>query len=302
MLNMKPILTLVLTVFALARATAGLQGGEGFIQSRADAFLEGYNQVYQGLYTVASRATWTSMTDVTPEHTGQRIGAEEAYAAFVGSLYVIEKARALLQHVDQLDPLTVRQLQFILLNAAEAPATIPEVVRQRIAAEAKQSATLDSYEFSWHPPGAAAPEPLTANQIDEVLNTSTNLAERLAVWKASKAIGPALRPGLLELRDLRNQVAREMGHDSFFALQVAWFDMSVPQMRELCDRLVRDLQPLYEQLHCWVRHELANRYDQPLPKLIPADWLNNRWSQEWLRRIPWVSKSARKFLGTFGPL
>ena len=57
--------------------------------------------------------------------------------------------------------------------------------------------------------------------------------------------------------------------------------MSVPEMRALCDQLVTDLQPLYEQLHCWVRHELARRYHQPVPRRIPADWLNNRWSQEW---------------------
>src|SRR5262249_5033160 len=30
-----------------------------------------------------------------------------------------------------------------------------------------------------------------------------------------------------------------------------------------------------------VRMKLAERYHQPVPKLIPAHWINNRWSQEW---------------------
>ncbi len=251
------------------------------MKDRAAAFLEGYNQVYQALYTVSGEATWKSMTDVKPEHTGQRIGAEEARAAFVGSPYVIETARAFLQEADQLEPLQVRQLRFILRIAAEYPGTLPDVVSARVAAEARQSAALDAFEFTWTPLGATQPQPITANGIDQVLSTSTNLQERRAVWEASKQTGPVLKPGLLELRDLRNRVAREMGHSSFYALQVDWFDMGVPEMRALCDQLVADLRPLYEQLHCWARHELARRYGQPVPKLIPAHWLNNRWSQEW---------------------
>lgn len=274
-------LLLLLVVVSAELAVAPRAGAEDSVQARADAFLEGYNQTYQALYTVSSVATWKSMTDVKPEHTGQRIGADEARAAFVGSPYVIETARSLLADEAALDPLSVRQLQAILRIAAEAPGTIPDVVRERIAAEARQSALLDAFEFTWTPPGVNAPEPLTANRIDEILNTSTDLPERLAVWNASKATGPVLKPGLLELRDLRNRVAREMGHDSFFALQVASFDMSVSEMREMCDRLLADMRPLYEQLHCWVRHKLAERYGEPVPRLIPAHWLNNRWSQEW---------------------
>jgi peptidyl-dipeptidase A len=247
----------------------------------AREFLEMYNRLYQGLYTVASEAEWKASTDVTPEHTGQRIGAEQAQAVFVGSPWVIEKTRALLQHTNELDEPTIRQLQKVYLHAANTPGTLPDVVAARVAAEARQSATLDSFPFRWQRPGAPAPEPITANQIDEVLSTSTNLAERLAAWKASKESGVALRPGLIQLRELRNRLAREMGFSSFYGLQVADFGMTVPEMKALTEELVRGTRPLYEQLHCWARYKLAARYHQPVPKLIPAHWLGNRWGQHW---------------------
>jgi peptidyl-dipeptidase A len=44
---------------------------------------------------------------------------------------------------------------------------------------------------------------------------------------------------------------------------------------------VQETRPLYLQLHCWARHKLAERYGQPVPKLIPAHWLPNRWGQAW---------------------
>jgi peptidyl-dipeptidase A len=251
------------------------------VAGEAAEFLELYNRLYQGLYTVAQEAAWKASTDVTPEHTGQRIGAEQAQAIFVGNPWVIEKTRALLQQTNKLDALTVRQLRMIWLRAAGAPGTIPDVVTARVTAEARQSATLDGFSFKWQRPGTTTNEALSANQIDEILQTSTNLDERLAVWQASKESGVALKPGLLELRELRNRTAREMGFSSFFGLQVAQFGMTVLEMQELTDKLVRDTRPLYEQLHCWARHALAERYHQPEPKLIPAHWLANRWSQHW---------------------
>ena len=81
----------------------------------ARTFLETYNRTYQTLYTVASEAAWSAVTDVTDEHTGQRIGAEKAQAAYLGNPWIIEQARALLRHTNKLDPLTIRQLQRNLL-------------------------------------------------------------------------------------------------------------------------------------------------------------------------------------------
>lgn len=251
------------------------------VAADARQFLDVYNRIYQRLYTVSQEAQWLAGTDVTPEHTGQRIGADQARAAFVGSPWVIEKTRAFLQHTNELDDLTARQLRMIWLHAAESPGTIPDVVAARVTAEARQSATLDSFPFKWTRPGSTNSVPITVNQIDDLLETSTNLAERLAVWKASKESGVALKPGLVQLRDLRNRVAREMGFSSFYDLQVAGFGMTVTEMKGLMDEIVRDTKPLYDQLHCWARYKLAERYHQQVPKLIPAHWLGNRWGQEW---------------------
>jgi len=273
-------------IFSLAIALPHLTAS-CFAESESDpvaatkSFLETYNRIYQSLYTVANEAQWLALTDVTDEHTGQRIGAEKAQAVFMGSPWIIQRASELLQHTNRLDAQTVRQLHFVLLNAAGSPGTIPDVVAERVAAEARQSATLDGFVFKWTPPGTADPKAITANHIDEIMQTSTNLAERLAVWKASKESGVALKPGLLKLRDLRNRVATEMGYSSFFALRAGWFDMSVAEMKTLTDQLCEQTRPLYEQLHCWAKYALAKRYGQPVPKLIPAHWLANRWSQEW---------------------
>jgi peptidyl-dipeptidase A len=77
-------------------------------------------------------------------------------------------------------------------------------------------------------------------------------------------------------------VARELGFDSFFALQVADYGMTVDQMIALCDGIVAEVRPLHEQLHTWAKHTLAKRYGVDAPDgPIPAHWLPNRWGQNW---------------------
>ena len=253
----------------------------GNVQAEVKDFLDMYNRIDQKLYAVASDAEWKASTDVKDEHTGQRVGATQAKAVFEGSTYIIEKTKNYLKHKDQLDEMSVRQLETILYDAADYPGTIPDVVTARVNAEARQGAILDGFEFCYDKQGGKCVKVITPNEIDDILTSSTDLAERKHAWEVSKQTGPALKPGIIELQGLRNRVAREMGFSSFFDLQVSDYGMSVKEMKAATEQWNTQLKPLYEQLHTWAKHKLAARYKQPVPRLIPAHWLGNRWGQGW---------------------
>ncbi len=163
----------------------------------------------------------------------------------------------------------------MLFNAAQYPATVPELVSERIAAETEQVETLYGFEFTLNG------EPITPNRIDELLRTSSDLPERRSVWEASKEVGPALKEGIIELRGLRNATVQSLGYPDFFSYQVSEYGMTSDEMLALTDSFLEQLRPLYREIHTWVRYELAERYGQPVPEMIPADWLPNRWAQDW---------------------
>lgn len=272
-------------------------------QERADRFLALVNSAYQALYKVNNEAQWNAMTDVTPEHDAAVETAGKAYAAFNGNVAVIRETRELLGYSDALDELTVRQLKQVLLNAAEGPMTNPLIVSRRIAAETKQASLLNSFQFKLHG------KPITANEIDDLLAKSNDLAERQAVWEASKEIGPTLSTNLMILRHLRNGVAGELNYPDYFALQVASYGMTADEMLRMNDDFLDALRPLYLQLHTWVKYKLAEKFHQPVPDKIPAHWLNNRWAQNWTglvesanldpyfkgKTAEWIARTAEDF-------
>ncbi|MCE1229228.1 MAG: M2 family metallopeptidase [Firmicutes bacterium] len=251
-------------------------------QERADRFLQIVNAGYQSLTYVAQEAAWAAATDVKPANDAAAEAAGKAFAAFNGNPMLIREARELLAHKDQLKPVTVAQLNWVLFNAAEGPMTNPTLTAARIAAETAQASTMNG--FVWKVDGRA----VSANQIDDVLSHSTDLAERMKWWTASKDNGPALREGLVKLRDLRNGCAKELGYPDYFALQAAKHGMTTAEMVKMHRDFVTVLKPLYVQLHTWVKYELAKKYHQPVPKAIPAHWLNNRWSQNWTGMVEGV--------------
>jgi peptidyl-dipeptidase A len=298
-----PLLFLIVFAFLLRGVCAASP-----IQERADRFLKLSNAGYQALFRVNSEAQWLAITDVTPEHDAAVEAAGKAYAAFNGNPANITEARDLLTHEKELTPLSVRQLKQLLLNAAEGPMTNPDLVSKRVEAETKQASILNSFEFKLNG------QKITANDIDNKLEKSTDLEERKAVWEASKESGPALKPNLVVLRDLRNGVAREMKYPDYFSLEVASYGMTTDEMLKMLDDWMATLRPLYLQLHTWAKYKLAEKYHQPVPKKIPAHWINNRWAQEWPdmveaanidkyfegRQPEWIIKTAEQFYTGLG--
>jgi len=93
----------LLIVVLIALGTTAAQGPPrrparkvSALEREARAYLETMNALLQPVSTVASESAWAAATDVTPEHTGERAGAEKTAAALSGSRLIIERTRGFL--------------------------------------------------------------------------------------------------------------------------------------------------------------------------------------------------------------
>jgi peptidyl-dipeptidase A len=299
------MLLLVLSAFAAEPSPA------------AQSFLDDYHSLLSRLYTLDANASWDAATDVSDRNEGRATAASQATAAFVGDPRIIAAARAWKARAAELSPLQARQIDAILYTSGDAPGDQTELVNARLAAETRLRGVQDSFSYCLEARDAAGvcPNPLSANDIDAKLRSSTDAAERLAVWKASKEIGVPLKAGLGELRTLRNDLARKSGYSSYFAYQVSEYGMTADEMMALLDQLNKDMAPLYTELHKWSKRQFAKKYGQAAPAGdIPAHWLPNRWGQEWGglvagedmdayfkdRSPEWIVRSSEEFYVSMG--
>ena len=91
--------------------------------------------------------------------------------------------------------------------------------------------------------------------------------------------------------EIANEGAQELGYDNLKTMWLSKYDMPPEEMAAEVDRLWGQVEPLYEQLHCYVRAELNEEYGdavQPANGPIRADLLGNMWSQSWSNIYPLV--------------
>jgi peptidyl-dipeptidase A len=281
--------------------------------AEADSFLNAYSVQYQELYYASSQAEWELNTHIVEGDTVTSQLAESAnenFAAFTGSESNIKAARKYLEHKEDLSDIQNRQLDAILYAAGANPQTVKDIVSQKIKAETEQTKGLYGFEFS------IDGEAVSPNKIDGVLESSTNLAERLKAWEASKEVGIGLKPGLENLRGLRNKSVQALGYEDFFQFQVSEYGMSTQEMLDVNHQSIAEVWPLFRELHTWARYELAEKYGQEVPEYLPAHWLPNRWGQEWSSMVnvdglnfdaaleekgnDWIMKQGEEFYMSLG--
>ncbi|MBL4710865.1 MAG: M2 family metallopeptidase [Flavobacteriales bacterium] len=241
-------------------------------------FLEEYNTMYQKLAYISAEAQWTLNTRIVEGDTVTNKKSEKAeaeLAAFMGSEENIKKVKSFLENKETLSHLEKKQLEAILYNAGNNPAIAGEIVQNRIAAETKQTELLFGFESS------IDGKPVSGNEINAILKNSTDLTERLKAWEASKEVGKTLKGGLENLQSLRNKSVQALGYEDYFDYQVSAYGMTKSELMATCKNMISEMWPLYRELHTWARYNLAKKYNQEVPDLIPAHWLTNKWGQEW---------------------
>jgi len=276
-------------------------------------YLDYYNSEYQKLLIPSAEAEWALNTKIVEGDTMNKHNAEVAnqnMAKFTGSKENIEKSKKYLEKKSLLSPIQVKQLETILYMAGGMPETAGDAVEKRIKAETEQTEMLFGFEYKLQG------KPVSTNQIDEILKKSNKLQEREEAWYISKEVGRSLKDGLLNLRNLRNECVKPLGYSDYFSYQVSEYGLTSDEMVKICKDMIVDLWPLYRELHTWARYTLAEKYKQPVPEMIPAHWLPNRWGQDWAELVDvkgfdldkelrkkspeWIIKEAEKFYISLG--
>ncbi|XP_062983751.1 angiotensin-converting enzyme 2 [Elgaria multicarinata webbii] len=134
--------------------------------------------------------------------------------------------------------------------------------------------------------------------LDVIMADSTDYAERLWAWQGWRAdVGRKMRPLYEGYVELNNEVARARGYSDYGDYWRADYEVDSPEKyrysrAELVadvDSTFKQIQPLYEQLHAYVRDHLRKAYG--LQRIdpnggLPAHLLGDMWGRFWTNLYP----------------
>jgi len=119
--------------------------------------------------------------------------------------------------------------------------------------------------------------------LNQIMENSTDFDLRLFVWKEWRTeVGRKLRPLYIRFVELKNELARLNGHDD---LGDQWRDrFETETFADDVEEMFEEFQPLYEQLHAYMRRKLYDVYGEEhidLNAPLPAHLLGDMWGRFW---------------------
>jgi peptidyl-dipeptidase A len=124
----------------------------------------------------------------------------------------------------------------------------------------------------------------TGEEIEALIATVRDPHALSEIWRSWHDAARPMRDDYARMVTIANEGARELGYGDVGELWRSKYDMSGQEFVALTERLWGEVKPLYEQLHCYTRARLNERYGdavQPKHGPIRADLLGNIGGHKW---------------------
>jgi peptidyl-dipeptidase A len=242
----------------------------------AKQFVDDTEQQLYDFSLDASRIYWINANFITDDTDAlaAKVGAE-------GTTMSVQAAidAAMFNDVQGLDAVTRRKL-----DKLRGGIVLPAPTTEGAATELNEIATKLNSAYG-KGKGTLNGEEINGSDIEAAMGTNRNpeeLSEMWASWHSN--VGAPMKDDYARMVEIANEGARELGFADVGAMWRSGYDMPADDFAKLTDKLWAQVKPLYDQLHCYTRDKLNEKYGdavQPETGPIRADLLGNMWAQEW---------------------
>ena len=267
------------TLVSLAALSAALTAVPALAQTTpgdVDSWVKGADKAFNQATVEVGQADWVYQTYITDDSAAvdSRVNAQFAKLQVANAAKAAEMAK-----VPGITPETQR-----LLNMFRTQITSPMPTTQGAAEE---FATLQAGVQGLYGKGKGTLRgaPINGSDIEAEMGTNRNPAELKEMWLSwNDNVGKPMKADYARMVEIANQGARELGYADVGALWRSNYDMAPDDFTALTEKLFTEVKPLYEQLHCYTRKKLNEKYGDAVQAKtgpIRADLLGNMWAQEW---------------------
>jgi peptidyl-dipeptidase A len=245
--------------------------------AEALAFIESAEKELDTIEVDVARAQWVQETYITDDTV--TLAAEASDRLIARQTALIGEAR----RFDGLKlPADAARKLLLLKLSIGLPAPVDPALR---AETTQKAAELDAaYGRGKYCPDADPEHCLGIDEIGVKIAQSRDPKELATLWEGWHRVGAPMKPNYIRLAELSNKGARELGFADTGALWRSQYDMTPDEFQAYIERLWTQVEPLYRELHTYVRRKLIEKYGDAARRpdgMIPAHLLGNPWAQEW---------------------
>jgi peptidyl-dipeptidase A len=293
---------LLVAALCIAASTVSAQSAAPTVAD-AQAFVDRANTELLKASTDDGHAQWIAETNITDDSVAI-VALQDADATARILALTAESHR--FDHVD-LPPALRRQIMLLQVNAPAAPKD-PKLLAEQTHIAAQLTGMYGKGKYCRGTPAGREPEPgakcMGIDEISSIMAKSRDPEELTRLWVGWHAVGAPMRDMYARSIELQNIGARELGYHDTGELWRASYDMTPAQFSAELEQAWQQLEPLYRELHHYVRARLIAQYGKAAERpdgMIPAQLLGNMWAQEWGNIYDIVAPTDAK-LSQFKPL
>jgi peptidyl-dipeptidase A len=243
----------------------------------AQAFMTNAEAELQKLNLMAQRAEWVAETYITGDT--EILTATETEELIKRRTELVNEGK----RFEALDLPADWRRKFLLMKLSlTLPAPWDAELRHELT-QISSSLSAD-YGKGKYCPGGTSEKCFGIDDLEEEMVKLRDPKRLTEIWAGWHKVGAAMRERYARFAELSNQGARELGFADTGALWRSNYDMTPDQFSADLERLWTQVEPLYVELHAYVRRKLVQRYGAAAERtngLIPAQLLGNMWAQEW---------------------
>src|SRR2546426_8336399 len=237
------------------------------VERQVQGFVEQHETVLKPLSKAAALAAWKASITGTPEDYKDSEAKQLALEKLYTNRDDFSKIKAWRAGGKVRDPQVRRELEVLYLQYLGNQ--IPESLLEKIVHVQND---VDEIFSTFR--GKIGDSTYTDNQLRDILKTSKDSARLQAAWEASKQVGVAVQPKLLEVVRLRNEAARALGFSDYFDLQMVQQEFDAKEFLRLFDELDGLTRDAFSSMKAEADRRLARRCGVPVEALRPWHYQN----------------------------
>ena len=248
-------------------------------KENADQFVARINTQLKAMYPEITVPQWLAATYISDDTQMLAAKSDERWLTLLNQW--IEEAKQF--EGQKMSAESARTIQLLKLSASMPPPKNPEHLGELTRIASKMGGMYGAGTYCKGEGDAKNCRQL--GELEDVLRSNRDYDAQLDAWQGWHTIAVPMKKDYQRFVELSNEGARDLGFGNTGELWRSGYDMTPAEIASETDRLWAQVEPLYEELHCYTREKLKDKYGDDKGQvdggLLPAHLMGNMWQQDW---------------------